>query len=381
VARGKLSLLKAELSGEADLERRMADLLSHCLLCGACAEFCTTGVKGDELILAGREMANRGSGPAWLRSLLTRDLFGRGPAARGLWKSRELFLRKVPPDSGLHFRFPLSRILGDRHLPPLAERSFLEELRDRKPLAGQGPRVGLFVGCVSNYMRPETARAAVRLLESAGATVVVPENQVCCGKPAAGAGDAKTAAMLARKNLTAFNPDDFDYIATFCATCSEQLKHYAKLDVEGGEALAAKVTDLSVLLAGELGWRPNIVDPAGETVRVFYHDPCHLRRKQGVVHPPRKLIESVPGVELVGADEPPVCCGYGGVFNLWHYDLSRDVFAKRAESMGKYAPDLAVTACSGCWLQFVDCLYRLGDPVRVVPLAELLAERGLEEDK
>jgi glycolate oxidase iron-sulfur subunit len=375
-ARGKIALLKADLAGTDGLDRRMKDLLSHCLGCGACAETCVTGVQGDELIQSGRRLAMSGRGLQGLRNLIGRDLLSRGPLARGLWAGRKLFLKNVDPDSGLHFRFPAPG-LGDRWLPPVTDRPFLGRSHPRPgPRTGR-PRVALFAGCVANWFRPETAESAIRVLEAAGVEVVVPAGQVCCGKPAAGAGAADAARHVAQKNIEAFSGVDFDHLVTFCATCSHQLKEYDRMDLEGGAGVAGRVKDFAQFLVDDLGWTP----PAGPTgaparpLKVFYHDPCHLRRKQGVAEPPRRLLAGLSEIELVGAEAPPVCCGYGGVFNLWHYDLSRRQFETRVQSVAPHAPDLVATTCSGCWLQFEDQSRALGRPFGVRPLPELLAER------
>ena len=42
-------------------------------------------------------------------------------------------------------------------------------------------RVGLFVTCLVDMMRPRIGFAALSLLEAAGCEVVVPETQTCCG--------------------------------------------------------------------------------------------------------------------------------------------------------------------------------------------------------
>ena len=60
-------------------------------------------------------------------------------------------------------------------------------------------RVGLFVTCLADVMRPSIGLAAVDLLEQAGCQVVFPENQTCCGQPAYNAGDRLTAQELARR--------------------------------------------------------------------------------------------------------------------------------------------------------------------------------------
>ena len=58
-------------------------------------------------------------------------------------------------------------------------------------------RVGFFVTCLVDLMRPSIGFAALKLLEANGAEVVVPGAQTCCGQPAYNAGDRATARDLA----------------------------------------------------------------------------------------------------------------------------------------------------------------------------------------
>ena len=51
-------------------------------------------------------------------------------------------------------------------------------------------KVGLFVTCLVNTMRPSIGFASITLLEQAGCTVEVPDLQSCCGQPAFNSGDA-----------------------------------------------------------------------------------------------------------------------------------------------------------------------------------------------
>jgi len=383
-ARGKLALLKAELEGRADLASRMKDLLSNCLLCGACAEECSVGVKPDGLIQASRALAVKETGFSQVKRLLARDLMAQGLVSRLGVKNQALFLKRIPRESGLRLRFPVPGFDKDRALPPLAPRPFLSCLTRRETGDKSGPRIALFVGCLANYSRVQSARAAVELLTAAGARVLIPRLQLCCGKPALTAGDTATALYLARKNLKVFNPDDYDFLAAFCATCSEHLKGYDRLeglDIPGD--WTGKVRDISELLVNDLNWRPTASETgrnAGEQgvkLRVFYHDPCHLRRKQGIYLEPRALITSLPGVELVGGELPPACCGHGGLFNLWHYELSRRIMETRMEPVSDLKPDAYVTACSGCLLAFEDYARTEAPGREVLSLVELIAARGL----
>jgi len=93
------------------------------------------------------------------------------------------------------------------------------EAEPREPLVGDspvtaevarpGPRVGLFVTCLVDLMRPSVGFAAVKLLEDAGCTVEVPV-QTCCGQPAYNSGDRRTTRALAEQVIENFR--GFDYV-------------------------------------------------------------------------------------------------------------------------------------------------------------------------
>src|SRR5271169_292855 len=99
------------------------------------------------------------------------------------------------------------------------------------------PRVGLFVTCLVDIIRPSVGFAAAKLLEDAGCKVVVPA-QTCCGQPAYNSGDRATAKALARQAIDAF--EDFDYVVAPSGSCGGMLAiHYPDL-FAGEPELAAK---------------------------------------------------------------------------------------------------------------------------------------------
>src|SRR5580765_2701081 len=118
-------------------------------------------------------------------------------------------------------------------------------------------RVGLFVTCLVDLMRPSVGFAAIRLLEGGGATVFVPPTQTCCGQPAYNSGDRKDAKALAAKVVAEF--EDCDFLVTPSGSCGGMIRtHYADLFADDpamakrAETLGAKTRELTDFLVNEL---------------------------------------------------------------------------------------------------------------------------------
>jgi glycolate oxidase iron-sulfur subunit len=237
----------------------------------------------------------------------------------------------------------------------LAARPFLAE---KLPQGGGLPAIGLFVGCGANYLWPEAARASLNLLEAAGVRVVVPPAQVCCGLPAAGAGDAASAAELARRNAAAF--EGLSAIVALCASCAYRLRQVPGLP---------EVRLLPELLTS-LTLRPD-----GRRLRVAYHAPCHVRFETPGQGPLTRLLAALPQVELLPVEE--ACCGSGGLFGLSHPELSRRILRERLRGLLALRPEVIATDCSGCLIQLKAGLAELGQSIPVVHPAQVVSHHGL----
>ena len=77
-------------------------------------------------------------------------------------------------------------------------------------MQSSGIRVGLFVTCLVDLLRPSIGFAAVKLLKDAGCAVEVPGAQTCCGQPAYNSGDRGDTAAIARNVIAAFM--GYDYV-------------------------------------------------------------------------------------------------------------------------------------------------------------------------
>src|SRR5215470_8802457 len=118
-------------------------------------------------------------------------------------------------------------------------------------------RVGFFVTCLVDLMRPSIGFAAIELLEAGGAEVVVPDTQTCCGQPAYNSGDRADAKALAAKVVAEFEACDFLVVPS--GSCSGMIRtHYADLFGDDPQmakrvaAIAAKTRELTDFLESEL---------------------------------------------------------------------------------------------------------------------------------
>ena len=77
----------------------------------------------------------------------------------------------------------LTGIPRQRDIPAFAPRTFKSWFSRRRPRNPDGPAVVLWPDTFNNYFRPHTAKAAVEVLETAGFNVLLPQRNLCCGRP------------------------------------------------------------------------------------------------------------------------------------------------------------------------------------------------------
>lgn len=240
-------------------------------------------------------------------------------------------------------------------------------------------RVALFVTCLVDLMRPRIGFAAIRLLEAAGCTVVVPKKQTCCGQPAYNAGDRANAAALARKSLAEF--ETFDYVVVPSGSCAGQIRtHYPALFADDPatlarvEALAKKTFELTDFLVNVAKFERV---PGRFNGTVTYHDACAGLRELGVKRQPRALLAQMSGVELREMNECETCCGFGGTFAVKYGDISTAIADRKCNNIAASGAQAVVLGDLGCMLNIEGKLRRRGDDkTQVLHIAEVLAGAG-----
>jgi glycolate oxidase iron-sulfur subunit len=381
VARGKVSLIQKILSGEAGYSQKMSTYLLQCLGCGACSENCPNGVRADELILAARALMVEKRGLSLPKWLILRKILNSVYLLPMLLKTgsllQGLILKRIPKESGLHLRFSLPYLDKDRFIPSIATPFFLDRYPNEVRAEDTQKRIGLFSGCSINYLFPSIGESTLRLLTRNHFSVTLPKEQTCCGLPAYGSGDIETAKSLAQKNIKAFAHSD--QIIVPCASCFYFLKEgYVKLfpGDEEVKSFCQKIVEPSTFFLGLIKPPPQGDRPLGpdKKFRVTFHDPCHLRRGMKIFQEPRRLIQSLPGVEFVEMKRPDRCCGMAGSFNLIYYNLSKKILRHKLDDIEATKADYVVTACMGCMIQLQDGIHQRKMKTKAIHFVDLLDE-------
>ena len=210
----------------------------------------------------------------------------------------------------------------ERQIPPFATQTFKAWFGDR-PVANAGKQqVLLWADTWNNYFKPETAIAAVQVLEAAGFQVTVPKASLCCGRPLYDYGFLDDAKKLLREILDTLRPQIHAGMCVVglepsCVSVFRDEMLNLITDDEDAKRLSAQTYLLTEFLAQKV---PNFtVPPLKRKVLVSGH--CHQKavlRWDDEISVLKKL-----GVDYTVQDSG--CCGMAGAFGYEkgdHYDVS-----------------------------------------------------------
>ncbi len=360
--RGRLYYMAAVHDGRVALTKNVVKHIDLCLFCRACETICPSGVEFGRLMGRTREELHRRNGHGVLSSLMMRfvlrGIFAHPTAIRWTAAAMRLYQKSQIPRAicFLADRNWLPKRWGEmqRLMPRVSDRPF----RDSTPslVKAQGERraqVALFLCCVNDYFLPEIDAATVRVLSRNGCDVHILRHHLCAGSLHIHSGDTEGAADLARANIDRLALLSIDAFIVNSAGCGAELKEYSKM-LEGDSDYAERafrfsrrVKDVSEFLA-ELG----LADGLGHVnERVAYVDACHLAHAQKVTQPPRRLLEQIPGLELLPVPQADQCCGSAGIYNVVHFDLSMKILDEKMSTLIPQSPTVIATGNPGCLIQ------------------------------
>lgn len=381
--------------GKIEATESVRKHLDLCLDCRGCETACPSGVVYHELIEETRA-----------RLASSQDMSLQGRLMRWIFfhiftKPTRLKIALLPPrllqmlgvypllrKAGL-FKLLPSQLRKMEQMLPAKGKLWPRTLPQRVPARAAGQsgkelRVGFFPGCIGSVMFEKVNRQAVELLAAAGADVLTPRSQTCCGAIHHHNGAHHPAQRLARQNIDAFLPRDAappDFITTNIAGCGAMLRDYDFLlrddpdYSERAKEFCQRVRDISEVLV-ETGL-PELKYPVDQTVT--YHDACHLAHAQKVVTPPRQLLAAVPGLKVVPLPESDICCGAAGTYNLTQPEMATDLAARKLNNIASTAANICVTGNVGCAMQIQSEAAARGQSLTVVHPVEILYEAAFGE--
>jgi glycolate oxidase iron-sulfur subunit len=387
VARGKLALLTGLMENMFADPDGVNERLNRCLLCGSCAANCPSGVNVVEIFIKARAILAEYKGLSPAKKLIFRQLLSHPGRFDALvdWAGRfqGLFTRPDANAQGTSCARLVSPLLSNRHFMPLSTSPFHKTLPEKGVTTpGSGPKAAIFIGCLIDKIFPGVAQASLKVLSHHGVPVVIPSGQGCCGIPSLASGDRDSFTRLVDHNLALFEKHEFDVLVTACATCTSTIKKlwpsvYKNPSPDMQKkltALSEKTMDINQFLVDQVDIKPvetGLADAEKEIVT--YHDPCHLKKSLGVADQPRQVIRAAGCrlTEMAGSDK---CCGMGGSFNIYHYDLSSAIGTLKEHNIEATGCTTVSTGCPACMMQISDMLGKAGSPVKVRHPMELYAK-------
>jgi len=380
--RGRIYMIKKAAEGQVPLDARFQFHMDNCLGCMACMTACPSGVEYNKLIEPTRAQIERNTARPLADRLFRKLIFATFP------HPRRLRLLAVPiriyQRSGLR---TLVRASGMLKLAPrrlAAMEALLPEVPRQGPASGEArtlpiatvanpeksPKsaekpvrtVGMLTGCVQQVFFPHVNAATERVLAAEGCNVVIPAGQPCCGALMLHSGLESQAIELAKKMIAAFEAAEVDTIVINSAGCGSTMKEYGYLlrDDPAWSARAAtfsaKCKDVSEILCE--------LSPQARrhplSLRVAYHDACHLQHAQCVRDQPRSLLAGIPQLDLAEIPESSLCCGSAGIYNLIEPETAGELGARKVQNLLSVHAQAVASANPGCLLQLMYGLRQAG---------------------
>jgi L-lactate dehydrogenase complex protein LldE len=246
-----------------------------------------------------------------------------------------------------------------------------------RPNAPSGPRVALFITCLTDQFYPHVGIAVTKVLERLGCTVEFPETQTCCGQPFYNNGFHPETAELAKKFIEVFEP--YDYVVTPSGSCATMMRHHYDEVLAGDRAWEtglAKIRTrtfefvefLTKVLKVDLS---KLALPA--PVDVTFHYTCHSRGL-GLTDEAVTLLKSLGNVNFKALEKTDQCCGFGGTFAVKYPAISGAIVDDKVNCIRDTGAGTTVCNEAGCTMNISGMLHRRGIQSQVRHIAELIAE-------
>lgn len=312
--RGRARLLFEMFEGETVpsswRNEAVKESLDLCLACKGCKGDCPTQV--DMATYKAEFLSHYYKGrlrpiPAYTMGLI---YWWSGLASAAPWLANTM--------TRLPFAKTLAGVAKERQMPRFAGKTFRQRFAQKAKIAS-GARVILWADTFNNHFLPDTAMAAVEVLEHAGYAVDIPRKRVCCGRPLYDWGFLSSAKRLLAQTLDALAPDleAGTPIVGLEPSCISVFRDELPA-LFPNDPRAAKLAQTSFTLSEFLA-RERVALPQLQRKALVQ---AHCHHKAVIRFDAEEALLRGMGLDLTHPDSG--CCGMAGAFGFdkRHYDLS-----------------------------------------------------------
>jgi heterodisulfide reductase subunit D len=339
---GKCYLAQALLEGAVEPDEDFADVLFHCTLCRSCAEQC--GADQDPTQVA-----------RLVRQEVVKALGGPPGDARTVVKSTVNYRNPYQQPKAMRYRWARGLGLKD------ATKEKVDTL--------------YYVGCTAAMIpaRAHFALNTVKLLQAAGEDFgTLGQKEICCGSTTYNLGAEEIFKEIASENIEMLNGLEVERVLTSCSGCYSVMKNeYPKVKRRNFEVVHVVEYLDRLIQEGRLKPRKSL------DMKVTYHDPCHLGRYCELYDAPRRILEAIPGVELVEmprSREKSWCCGAGAGVKTAYPDFALWTGEQRVNEARETGAQAIVTACPFCEGNLADVIAATDSGLDLYDITDLLLE-------
>lgn len=334
-SKGRLLLARGLLKGELESSSLLSDSIFSCTACGQCYDQYSseTFEINNALLLTRKEIVERNGVPKKFNKILE-NIKAKGNPQGLSAEDRTLWFK------GQAEQFPY---------------------RDNEIL--------YWAGCTTSYRLPEIVGATTSVMDKMGLDFgVLGEKEGCCGLILYLSGQWREAAENADKVLNTVG--DAETLVTNCAGCFYM---FSRIYADLGVSVPFNVLHTSQLLDQSL--RENNLELKTFEGDYMWHDPCDLGRHCHVYEPPRNVLNSIPGLNLIEhplTKEHTICCGAGG--GLWTYNekLTEHVSHQKIMETVPTSLDGIITGCPACLLSMRNTARILRPGLKLYDIAEIV---------
>jgi len=215
-------------------------------------------------------------------------------------------------------------------------------------VAGESPGLAktvFFTGC-SGILQPDVVLTGLEMIRRVDPTVkALGGVDYCCGHTTFRVGDINGVGNLMDRLMEALNSFSPERIIFLCPTCKAFV-----------ESNGPKQAWSPHFIMGFLADHLERLGPLNEVnASVTIHDPCHAARGENAdVESPRKLLDAIPGLEIVEMEnsrDEALCCGASAVPAVGKPGM--ELRAKLLRQAGQSGADIMGLYCPGCQSIFV----------------------------